>query len=321
MLVRPGTFLSTQQQAAFRQAYEQTLAERQHTAEELQQKSPLQWMVEQFPDNLVAAAQDNRQMLKVILATLLLGIAFTTVESERTAPIRQLLSALFAVLLAAVRLIMRFAPVGVFALMAALPMEWSLLSALGMYSLSVLGGLGLILALFYPLVVRVLGKFRVRDFYRALLPVHLVAFSTSSSAATLPATLEACCTRLGVRPELASFVLPLGATINMDGTSLYQAVATVFLAQLYGIELAFPQLVLLIVLAVAASIGAAPVPGASIVMLIVMLQNLGIPQEGVALILAVDRLLDMSRTVVNVTGDATACVVLSAWDRAQHRAS
>ncbi len=320
-LLRPGAAISAEQQVAFRQQYEQFLAERQSTAEELQRKSPLQILVELFPDNFLAAAQDNQRMLQVILATLLLGAALLTVPPEQSSPLRGLLQALMELLLAAIRLILRFAPIGVFALMAALQADWSLLSALGLYSLSVLAGLAFMLAAVYPLILRLLTRTPVLAFYRALLPAQMVAFSTSSSAATLPTTMSVCHHHLGVRQEIAGFVLPLGATVNMDGTSLYQAVATLFLTQLYGIELSFGALVALMAMAIAASIGAAPVPGAGIVMLIVILQNLGIPQEGLALILGVDRLLDMSRTVVNVTSDAVACVLVNSWENSSQEAS
>ncbi|MCS7177206.1 MAG: dicarboxylate/amino acid:cation symporter [Candidatus Kapabacteria bacterium] len=320
-VVRPGTLASVEQRERLQERYEQALAERRSVAEELQQKSPLQVVVEFVPENFLASAQDNRRMLQVILATLLFGIALTTVPAERIAPLRQLLQALLAGLLALVNIVMRMAPVGVFALMAGLRMDWSLLSALGAYSLSVLLGLGLMLGLAYPLALRFLAGKSVRAFYRALFPAQVVAFSTSSSAATLPTTLHVCRHGLGIRDDIAGFVLPLGATVNMDGTSLYQAVATLFIAQLYGIELGFGALLALIAMAVAASVGAAPVPGAGIVMLVLILQNLGLPQEGLALIVAVDRLLDMSRTVVNVTSDAVACVLVSAWERPRGEAA
>ncbi len=309
-VLQPGKMVSAEQRALFQQQYEHSLKERELP----QPKSPLQALVDLMPENFLAAAQDNQRMLQVIVATLLLGAALTMVPAERSAPLRSLLQALTATLLALVQLVMRFAPIGVFALMAALRMDWSLLSALGVYSLSVIVGLAAMLAIVYPLGVRLLARIPVGTFYRAIFPAQVVAFSTSSSAATLPTTMAVCRHHLGVSEDIVSFILPLGATVNMDGTSLYQAVATVFIAQLYGVELDLGALATLIAMAVAASIGAAPVPGAGIVMLMVILQNLGIPQEGLALILAVDRLLDMSRTVVNVTSDAAGCAIIGAWE-------
>jgi Na+/H+-dicarboxylate symporter len=314
-LLRPGAAVSAEQQQNLRRQYEQLLAQRRATAEELEQKSPLQALVDVVPDNAFAPLQDNRRMLQVIVVTLLLGAALVSIPAERTAALRDLLHALSSVLVALVHLIMRLAPVGVFALMAGLQLDWSLLSALGLYSLTVLIGLGTMLAVVYPVAVRLLAGMSVRTFYRALLPAQLVAFSTSSSAATLPTTMEVCRNGLGIREDVIGFVLPLGATVNMDGTSLYQSVATLFIAQLYGVELSLGALLTLLAMAVAASIGAAPVPSGGIVMLILILETLGIPPDGIALILGVDRLLDMSRTVVNVTSDAVACSIVSAWER------
>lgn len=311
-LLQPGGAISAEQRAMFQQRYEQLLQKR--SPADTTPRSPLEALVELMPENFLAAAQDNQRMLQVIVATLLVGAALTTVPPERSAPLRTVLQALTATLLALVQLVMRFAPIGVFALMAALRMDWSLLSALGFYSLAVILGLATMLLLIYPLGVRLLARMSVGAFYRGILPAQVVAFSTSSSAATLPTTMAVCRQRLGLREEVVSFVLPLGATVNMDGTSLYQAVATLFITQLYGVELSSASLATLLAMTIAASVGAAPVPGAGIVMLMVILENLGIPQEGLALILAVDRLLDMSRTVVNVTSDAVGCAIVSAWD-------
>jgi proton glutamate symport protein len=318
--LRPGALVSPEQRARLQEQFQRSLAERQKLAEQLQHRSPLQSLVELVPENLLQAAQDNRRMLQVIVATVLMGMALALVPAERSAPLRSLLQALLEVLLKLVELVMRVAPVGVFALLASLKLEWSLLSALGMYSGSVLIGLAMLLLFVYPLAVRLLGGLPVRTFYRALLPAQVVAFSTSSSAATLPTTMEVCRRGLGLREDVVGFVLPLGATVNMDGTSLYQAVATLFVAQLSGVELGSAELLALVGMATAASIGAAPVPGAGVIMLMVMLSNLGLPQEGLALILGVDRLLDMSRTVVNVTSDAVACAIVHRFEHARLQA-
>jgi Na+/H+-dicarboxylate symporter len=186
-----------------------------------------------------------------------------------------------------------------------------LFTTLGLYALVVIGGLLAVALLLYPVFIRLFSTVGFRQFYRALFPVQLVAFSTSSSAATLPVTMEQVEKELGVSNEITSFVLPVGVTINMDGTSLYQAVAAVFIAQVFGIELTLAQQLTIIVTATLASIGTAGVPGAGIVMLIIVLNAVGLPIEGLALILAVDRPLDMLRTVLNVTGDAMVATIIA----------
>ena len=213
-------------------------------------------------------------------------------------------------------LIMALAPYGVFALMAALVVEApsaDLFSALLWYALCVALGL-VLLVVVYLIIVRFVLKRSPMAFIRGIAPAQLLAFSTSSSAATLPVTMECVEEELGVRKEVASFVVPIGATINMDGTSLYQAVAAVFIAQAFGMDLDFATQMGIIATATLASIGSAAVPGAGMVMLIIVLGQAGIPEAGLALIFAVDRPLDMCRTVINVTGDA----MVSLWvNRAQ----
>ena len=220
-------------------------------------------------------------------------------------------------------LIMLTAPYGVFALLAGLIVDMagdnpadsiSLFAALGMYSLTVIIGLLIILFVVYPIIIRFFSPLRYSKFIRAIVPVQLLAFSTSSSAATLPLTMETAEEKLGISNETASFVLPLGATINMDGTSLYQAVAAMFLAQVYGMELGLSGQLTIVLTATLASIGSAAVPGAGMVMLVIVLSSVGIPTEGIALIFAVDRPLDMLRTVVNVTGDLTISTLIASGE-------
>jgi proton glutamate symport protein len=185
-----------------------------------------------------------------------------------------------------------------------------LFGSLGMYALTVVIGLLLLVFVVYPLAISSFTIIKFRQFLKGIAPAQLLAFSTSSSAATLPMTMECCENELGVKKEISSFVLPLGATINMDGTSLYQAVAAVFLAQIYGMDLTILQQLTIVLTATLASIGSAAVPGAGMIMLVIVLTSVGIPTEGIALIFAVDRPLDMLRTVVNITGDSTiACAV------------
>ncbi|MBT7726689.1 MAG: dicarboxylate/amino acid:cation symporter, partial [Flavobacteriales bacterium] len=186
--------------------------------------------------------------------------------------------------------------------------------ALAKYSATVIFGLLLMIFVVYPIILKIFTKMKYKDFFKGIMPAQMLAFSTSSSAATLPVTMERCEDHLGVSEEVSSFVLPLGATINMDGTSLYQAVAAVFIAQAYGMDLDMGQQLTIVLTATLASIGAAAVPGAGMVMLVIVLGAIGVPEEGLALIFGVDRILDMMRTVVNVTGDATVATVVASTE-------
>ena len=215
--------------------------------------------------------------------------------------------------------IMLIAPIGVFALISDtitsvagdnLNNILELLSALGYYMLAVIIGLILQMVITYTTVLKLFSKMSLKTFYQGIAPAQLLAFSTSSSGATLPVTMERCEEELGVSEEVSSFVLPLGATINMDGTALYQAVAAVFIAQTIGMDLALGAQLTIVFTAVLASIGTAAVPGAGIIMLIIILEAVGVPSAGIALILGVDRILDMMRTVTNVTGDASVAVTV-----------
>ena len=214
-----------------------------------------------------------------------------------------------------------FAPLGVFALIADTvtsvagddPRDIAqLLAALGLYSFTVILGMAVHVLVTYPLLLRTLTPLRLRHFFPGVVPAQLVAFSTSSSAAALPVTMKTAQRNLGVSEEVASFVLPLGATINMDGTALYQAVAAVFIAQTLGIPLDLGAQVTIVFMALLASIGTAAVPSAGVVMLVIILEAIGVPVQGIALILGVDRILDMCRTAANVTGDTTVAVVIAA---------
>jgi Na+/H+-dicarboxylate symporter len=219
--------------------------------------------------------------------------------------------------------IMLIAPYGVFALMASLIVEIAgdnpdsalvLLLALLKYSLVVVGGLLFMILIVYPLILKAFTKIKYTDFFKAIRPAQLLAFTTSSSSATLPVTMKQVEEEIGVSEEVSSFVLPLGATINMDGTSLYQGVAAVFIAQALGMELTITQQLMIVLTATLASIGSAGVPGAGLIMLIIVLESIGVPAAGIALIIAPDRILDMFRTVVNVTGDATVCCIVASTE-------
>ena len=253
-------------------------------------------------------------MLQVIFFVVFFGIGLILVSPEKAAPVKDFFDGLNEVILKMIDLIMLAAPYGVFALLASLIVESpsiALFKALLGYSLTVLAGLGLMIFVVYPFFVKTFTGRSYGFFFRGISPAQLLAFSTSSSAATLPVTMERVEEHLGVEKEVTSFVCPIGATINMDGTSLYQAVAAVFIAQAMGIDLSFGDQLTIVLTATLASIGSAAVPGAGMVMLVIVLAAIGVPEEGLALIFAVDRILDMCRTSVNVTGDATVAMLVA----------
>lgn len=313
-LIKPGRFFPKERQSEFVERYEQTVSEREMQMQQVQDESPLQFLVEIVPENLFQALGSNSKILQVIFFALLFGVALICVGADKTGSVVKFFGQLNLVLLKIIDFIMAFAPFGVFALMAGLIVDYAgdagIFSALGMYALTVVVALAVIAFLFYPLILRLFSKKSLRQFFKAAAPVQMLAFTTSSSAATLPLTLERTQKNLGVSEEVSSFVLPVGVTINMDGTSCYQAVAAVFLAQVLGLDLTFGQMLLILATATISSIGTPGIPSGSIVMLMIVLDSVGIPIEGLALILGIDRPLDMLRTVVNVTGDTTvACVV------------
>ncbi len=317
-ITQPGGLIPPEDQAVFQQQFQRQVSEKVALAQQVQQESPLQFLVDMVPSNVFNAVADNKRMLQVIFFSLLLGVALALSPPEKVRPAVEFFAALNEAILKMVEIVMWTAPVGVFALLAGLIASLSqqgnafaVLQALGMYMLTVIIGLFVLLTVLYPSILKWIARFSPLRFYRAIYPAQLVAFSTSSSAATLPVTIKVVTERLKVKEDIAGFVLPLGATINMDGTALYQAVAAVFIAQTMGWDLTLGQQATIVLTATLASIGAAAVPGAGIVMLVIILQALGISPAGIALILAVDRPLDMLRTVVNVTSDATCAVTLS----------
>lgn len=267
-------------------------------------------VVDLLPDNPIAAMAEG-EMLQIVLFSIVIGVAMVSMPVERSRPLFDLLGAIQDVCMTVVKWAMRLAPLAVFGLMSRVTATMGIdsLAGMGIYVLTVLLGLILLVAL-YVTAVTVLGRQNPWAFVKAVREVQLLAFSTSSSAAVMPLSLETAETKLGVRPASARFLIPLGATINMDGTALYQGVATVFLAQAFGIDLGGGALLLVVLTSVAASIGAPATPGVGIVVLATVLDSVGIPTAGIAIILGVDRLLDMCRTAVNVTGDLTAAVVL-----------
>ena len=312
--IKPGQVFPKDSQTEFMERYRQTVTEREAQMQQVQDDSPLQFLVDMVPDNIFKALGDNSKMLQIIFFALLFGVAIIFVGTNKVPSVVRFFQQLNLVLLKIIDFVMAFAPIGVFALMAALIVDYSgdvgIFSALGLYALTVVLALAVIIFLVYPFIMKVFGKRSLKQFFKAVAPVQMLAFTTSSSAATLPLTLERTQKHLGVSEEVASFVLPVGVTINMDGTSCYQAVAAVFLAQVLGLDLTFSQMLLILATATISSIGSPGIPGGSIVMLMIVLDSVGIPIEGLALILGIDRPLDMLRTVVNVTGDMTvSCVV------------
>ncbi|MCB0658545.1 MAG: dicarboxylate/amino acid:cation symporter [Saprospiraceae bacterium] len=283
-------------------------------ASEAKNRGPLQPLVDIVPDNIFAATTDNRNMLQVIFFVVLLGIGLILIEPEKSRPVIGFIDGLNEVILKIIDLIMLTAPVGVLALLASLVVESpsvDLFKALLSYAICVVIGLGLMIFGFYPLLVKLFTGKSLKFFFRGIAPAQLVAFSTSSSAATLPVTMERVTEHLGVDDEVSSFVLPIGATVNMDGTSLYQGVAAVFIAQAFNMDLSLMDQLTIIVTATLASIGSAAVPSAGMIMLVIVLGSVGIPEAGLALIFAVDRPLDMLRTVVNITGDSTVSMMVA----------
>lgn len=274
---------------------------------------PLQALIDLVPNNLFAALTDNGSMLQVIFFAIFFAIGLILIDPQKAKPVKDFFDGANEVILKLIDLIMLAAPYGVFALLAALVVESpsaDLFYALLKYSVCVLIGLSILIFGIYPFLVRTYAGLGYGTFFRGISPAQLLAFSTSSSAATLPVTMERVEEHLGVDEEVTSFVLPIGATINMDGTSLYQAMAAVFIAQAFGMDLTIGQQVGIVSTATLASIGAAAVPGAGMVMLVIVLGQAGIPEAGLALIFAVDRPLDMCRTVANVTGDATVALLV-----------
>jgi Na+/H+-dicarboxylate symporter len=252
------------------------------------------------------------RMLQVVFFALMVGVSLTAIPRERAEPVVRFFEGFSDLMIRMVGMIMRIAPYGVFALIASTVAEFGfeILHTLAWYAGTLIAGF-----LFHQLItlgtlVRVLGGWNPLRFFRAMRPVMLIGFSSSSSAATLPVNIATCRRELGVPKHITSFVLPLGATINMDGTSMYQAVAAVFIAQVYGVDLSLSAQLTILLTAILASIGTAPVPGVGLVMLIIVLRSVNIPEEGLALILGVDRILDMCRTVLNVTGDAVVTVIM-----------
>lgn len=312
-VIKPGNSISETTRVEMVENYSGDTAKYKEDAKKQKESGPLQALEDLVPENIFGAASDNRNMLQVIFFAIFFGIGLILIPEEKSRSVKSFFDGFNEIILKMIDLIMLAAPYGVFALLAALVVEspsLDLFKALGWYAITVVFGLILMIVL-YNLIMVSFTKKKPNFFMKGIAPAQLLAFSTSSSAATLPVTMERVTEHLGVEEEVSSFVLPIGATINMDGTSLYQAVAAVFIAQAFGMDLDLSTQLGIVATATLASIGSAAVPGAGMVMLVIVLAQAGIPEAGLALIFAVDRPLDMCRTVVNVTGDATVSMIVA----------
>jgi Na+/H+-dicarboxylate symporter len=290
------------------------------SADETSSQGPLKFFVDMVPENVFGAFSNNANMLQVIFFAIFFGICLAMLPHDKVGGVISFVNGANEVILKMVDIIMKAAPFFVFALLAGViakmadtPAQvWQIFKGLGSYSITLLVGLLFMIFVLYPLIVSIfIKKLTYREFLKRISPAQFLAFSTSSSAATLPVTMECVEENMGASKKISSFVLPIGATVNMDGTSMYQAVAVVFLAQLHMVDLTLGQQLTIVLTATLASIGSAAVPSAGLVMMIIVLNSVGLNPAWVAIIFPVDRILDMFRTVVNVTGDATVSTLIA----------
>ncbi|MBH75678.1 MAG: dicarboxylate/amino acid:cation symporter [Flavobacteriales bacterium] len=288
-------------------------------------ESPLKFIVDMVPENIFLSLGDNKAMLQIIFFAIFFGSVLILIDKKKKVQIDILIDSLNEVFLKMVDIVIRYSPFFIFCLMAGTLSKLSsgsdggiveIILGLGLYTIVVLLGLSIMMLVIYPLIMKIfINNFSYKLFFKSIAPAQLLAFSTSSSAATLPVTMDCVNNNLRVPNKVTSFVLPIGATVNMDGTSLYQCVAVVFLAQILGFDLTLSNQLLIAMTAVLASIGSAAVPSAGLFMLVVVLGVTDIDPMYIAIILPVDRILDMCRTVINVTGDATVCSVVNSWTK------
>ncbi len=310
--IQPGKFVQTSTPSMLEKGAETVEIDPEIATTETDATVP-ELIVDILPENPLVSMVE-KEMLQVVLFAIILGLAIAVMAPQQAKVILELLGAIQEICMTVVRWAMLLAPLAVFGLMARITIKVGLEALLGMaaYVGTVLLGL-FILLIFYLIIVTVFSRRNPFTFLKNIRDVQLLAFSTSSSAAVMPLSMKTAEEKLNVRSSISQFLVPLGATINMDGTALYQGAATVFLAQVYGIDLGITALLLIIATAVGASIGSPATPGVGIVILATVLKSVGIPATGIALIIGVDRILDMSRTLLNVTGDLTACTVMDKW--------
>ena len=320
---QPGNQIPPEMKTELQQTYEKNIKTKESSAQEVKKRGPLKPIVDMVPNNVVSSASNNRNMLQIVFVAILVGIGLIQIPKEKSKHFLGFFEGLNDVVLKVIDMIMLMAPIGVFALIAQtinkvvgdnISQIIELMSALGFYMFTLILGLILHVLISYLFLLKYYTKMPLQYFFKGIAPAQLLAFSTSSSGATLPITMERCEDELGVSEEISSFVLPLGATINMDGTAQYQAVAAVFISQALGMDLTISDQITIILTTVLASIGTAAVPAAGIIMLIIILESVGVPSAGIALIIGVDRILDMARTTVNVTGDAAVAVSVASTE-------
>jgi len=323
-VLEPGSAIPDSYQETLSNEYIEKAASKKNLADSIQEnRGPLQPLVDMVPSNIFSAASNNSNMLQVVFISIIFGISLIGIDRKFSKPVLEFLEGVNQLVIKLVEIIMYFAPYGVFALIAKtissvsgdISQIGSILSALLFYMGVVIVGLFIHMGITYISILKFFTNISLKHFFKSIGPVQLVAFSTSSSGATLPVTMKRCEKDLGVSEEISSFVLPLGATINMDGTALYQGVAAVFIAQAVGMDLTLADQFTIVATAVLASIGTAAVPGAGIIMLVIILEAINVPSEGIALILGVDRILDMIRTTTNVTGDATIACAMDSLEK------
>ena len=319
-IVQPGKAFPEEKTIELREKYASEATMKINNAEKVENSGPLQMMVDVVPDNFFFAASNNKNMLQIIFFAILFGVALIMIPENKGDPVKKIFDGINEIIIKIVEIIMEYAPIGVFALLAGLIVDLAgddpnniiiTLKPLIIYAITVLVGLATMVFIFYPSILYFITKIGYKNFFKAIFPAQMLAFSTSSSAATLPLTMKRVKKNLNVSEEVTSFVCPLGATINMDGTSIHQAISAVFIAQAFGQDLTIADQLVIIVTATLSSIGAAAVPGAGLIMLVIVLGAVGIDPQGLALIIAIDRPLDMCRTIVNVTGDATVASIVA----------
>jgi proton glutamate symport protein len=313
-IFKPGSAIPEQTKIGLLQSYQEksnAVIEKAQSAN----TGVMDMIVEIIPNNIFYALSNNGMMLQVVIFSLLFGIALSKVEFSKSSIVIQFIDGLNETFMKLVLMIMVVAPIGVFALIASITFNAQVFLSLLYYMLTVLIGLAIILFILYPIIMRLYSNVSYKTFFKNMQPVFLMAFSTSSSAATLPVTMERVSTGFNIKREISDFVLSLGTTINMDGTAIYQSIAAVFIAQATGIDLSVGQLVIIALTATLSAVGAAGIPGAGMITLIIVLDSVQIPIAAIALIMAPDRLLDMFRTVVNVAGDACAAITVSGMEK------
>jgi DAACS family dicarboxylate/amino acid:cation (Na+ or H+) symporter len=311
-IIRPGDYLPATTKTQLMDSFKGQATEIKQTTEKTE--FGIQTFVNIIPRNPIAAvAKPNPDMLALIFFSLIVGIALTLINQEKAAPLIKILEGINDVTVVVINIAMKLAPFGVFALIFSVTSRFGfeLLVALSMYVVTVILGLALHLFGTFPVLLKFLSKYNPVKFFKKIETVILTAFSTSSSSATLPTTISVSQTNLGIPSQITGFVLPLGATMNMNGTALFEGVTVLFLAQVFGVNLSLGMQLIVILMSVLTAIGSAGVPSGSIPLLVMVLAMVNIPPEGIAIILGVDRILDMCRTVLNVTGDITCAAYIA----------